>query len=40
MKLVHVHAVTGEFDRTNPDIVHDLVAGAVPKTTFGLITEA
>ena len=34
------NAVTGEFDETNPDVVHDLRAGAVPRTTFGLITEA
>lgn len=34
------HHVTGEFDAGNPDIVHDLQAGAAPRTTFGLITEA
>jgi mannitol 2-dehydrogenase len=34
------HAVTGEFDATNPDVVHDLQPGTVPRTTFGLITEA
>ncbi|MDP9248360.1 MAG: mannitol dehydrogenase family protein [Candidatus Dormibacteraeota bacterium] len=34
------NAVTGQFDETNPDVVHDLQPGAVPKTTFGLITEA
>jgi mannitol 2-dehydrogenase len=34
------HAVTGEFDARNPDVVHDLEPGAAPKTTFGLITEA
>ena len=34
------HAVTGEFDATHPDVVHDLQPGAVPRTTFGLITEA
>ena len=34
------HAVTGEFDATNPDVVHDLEPGAAPRTTFGLITEA
>ncbi|WGW12814.1 mannitol dehydrogenase family protein [Saxibacter everestensis] len=32
--------VSGEFDETNPDVVHDLAAGATPKTSFGLITEA
>src|SRR5258708_27439793 len=30
----------GEFDVTNPDVIHDLRPGAVPRTTFGLITEA
>ena len=34
------NAVTGEFDETNPDVVHDLQPGAAPKTTFGLITAA
>jgi mannitol 2-dehydrogenase len=33
-------AVTGEFDESNPDVVHDLRPGAEPRTTFGLITEA
>jgi mannitol 2-dehydrogenase len=32
--------VTGEFDATNPAIQADLAPGAVPATTFGLITEA
>src|SRR5690349_17581941 len=32
--------VTGEFDVTNPDVIGDLEPGAVPRTTFGLITEA
>jgi mannitol 2-dehydrogenase len=32
--------VTGEFDETNPAIQADLAPGAVPATTFGLITEA
>jgi mannitol 2-dehydrogenase len=36
----NVHAVTGEFDATNPGVVHDLRPGAAPKTTFGLVTEA
>ncbi|QHE70137.1 mannitol dehydrogenase family protein [Rhodococcus sp. WAY2] len=31
---------TGEFDRENPDIVHDLRDGAAPTSTFGLIVEA
>ncbi len=34
------HPVTGEFDATNPAVQADLVPGAVPATTFGLITEA
>jgi mannitol 2-dehydrogenase len=32
--------VTGEFDATAPDVAADLQSGAVPRTTFGLITEA
>ena len=32
--------LTGEFDMTNPDVIHDLEPHAVPRTTFGLITEA
>jgi mannitol 2-dehydrogenase len=32
--------VTGEFDVTNPDVLADLEPGAVPRTAFGLITEA
>ena len=32
--------VTGEFDPDNPDVAHDLEAGATPRTTFGLVTEA
>jgi mannitol 2-dehydrogenase len=34
------HHVTGLFDGGNPDVVADLVPGAAPRTTFGLITEA
>jgi len=34
------HAVTGQFDETNPDVVHDLQPGAVPRTVFALVTEA
>ncbi len=34
------HHVTGKFDETNPAVAADLVPGAVPTTTFGLITEA
>jgi mannitol 2-dehydrogenase len=33
------NAVTGEFDASNPDVVHDLQHGAAPRTTFGLVTE-
>jgi mannitol 2-dehydrogenase len=32
--------VTGEFDATDPDVVSDLQPGAMPRTTFGLVTEA
>jgi mannitol 2-dehydrogenase len=31
---------TGEFDAGSPDVAHDLAPGAVPRTAFGLITEA
>jgi mannitol 2-dehydrogenase len=31
--------VTGEFDAMNPAVAADLAGGAVPRTTFGLITE-
>ncbi|SDO97617.1 mannitol 2-dehydrogenase [Nakamurella panacisegetis] len=34
------HQVTGKFDETNPAVAADLAPGAVPTTTFGLITEA
>ena len=34
------HQVTGKFDATNPAVAADLVPGATPTTTFGLITEA
>ena len=36
----HVHPVTGEFDAADPGIRRDLQPGAVPGTSFGLITEA
>jgi len=36
----NIHAVTGRFDETNPDVQVDAEPGAVPRTTFGLITEA
>ena len=32
--------VTGEFDAASPDVLADLRPGALPRTTFGLITEA
>ncbi|HYO35638.1 MAG TPA: mannitol dehydrogenase family protein [Geodermatophilus sp.] len=32
--------VTGTFDAGAPDVVADLQPGAVPRTTFGLVTEA
>ena len=34
------HPVTGKFDADNPAVQADLTPGAVPTTTFGLITEA
>jgi mannitol 2-dehydrogenase len=34
------NAVTGEFMADQPDVRHDLEPGAVPRTTFGLITAA
>jgi mannitol 2-dehydrogenase len=36
----NINDITGEFDVTNADVRHDLAPGAVPRTTFGLITEA
>jgi mannitol 2-dehydrogenase len=36
----NIHNVTGRFNADNPDVQHDLRPGAVPRTTFGLITEA
>jgi len=36
----NIHDATGEFDEASPDIIRDLEPGAVPRTTFGLITEA
>src|SRR3954463_6567710 len=35
----NIHAVTGQFDVSNPDVIHDAAPGAVPRTVFGLITE-
>jgi mannitol 2-dehydrogenase len=36
----NISDVTGEFDTANPDVVRDLEPDAVPRTTFGLVTEA
>jgi len=36
----NIHAVSGEFDAANPAVARDLEPGAVPATTFGLVTEA
>jgi mannitol 2-dehydrogenase len=36
----NIHHVTGEFDAANPDVARDLAPGAVPRTVFGLVTEA
>jgi len=36
----NISDVTGEFDATNPDVVHDIEPGAVPRTVFGLVVEA
>jgi mannitol 2-dehydrogenase len=36
----NIHAVTGQFDQDDPGIQHDLQPGAIPRTSFGLITEA
>ncbi|MFC7405021.1 mannitol dehydrogenase family protein [Georgenia alba] len=36
----NIHHVTGEFDVENPAVSADLADGAVPATSFGLVTEA
>lgn len=36
----NIHHVTGEFDAADPAVAADLADGAVPATTFGLVTEA
>jgi len=36
----NIAAITGEFDTTHPDVVHDLRPGAALRTSFGLVTEA
>jgi mannitol 2-dehydrogenase len=35
----NISAVTGEFDLSYPPVAADLTQGAVPQTTFGLVTE-
>jgi len=36
----NIDAVTGEFVLSTPDVAADLVDGAAPRTSFGLVTEA
>jgi mannitol 2-dehydrogenase len=36
----NIDHVTGEFDVTNPAVVHDIRAAAAPTTVFGFVTEA
>jgi mannitol 2-dehydrogenase len=36
----NVHPVTGEFDAESPTVRRDLAPDAVPRTVFGLVTEA
>jgi mannitol 2-dehydrogenase len=36
----NVSDLTGEFDAGSPGVVADLAPGAVPRTVFGLVTEA
>jgi mannitol 2-dehydrogenase len=36
----NIDDTTGEFKAADPAVAHDLRTGAVPRTTFGLITEA
>jgi mannitol 2-dehydrogenase len=36
----NINDLTGEFDTAKEDVVRDLAPGAVPRTVFGLITEA
>ena len=36
----NIHHVTGEFDSANPAVNADLQPGAMPRTTFGFVTEA
>ncbi len=36
----NTNPVTGEFDVEDPQVAHELQAGAAPATVFGLVTEA
>src|SRR3984885_10051300 len=36
----NLHAVTGEFNASDEAVMADLQPGAVPRTVFGLVTEA
>jgi hypothetical protein len=36
----NISDTTEEFDKDNPDVTSDLAPGAVPRTVFGLVTEA
>jgi mannitol 2-dehydrogenase len=36
----NLNDTTGEFDKHNPAVTCDLAPGAVPRTMFGLVTEA
>jgi mannitol 2-dehydrogenase len=36
----NVNDITGEFDAANPDVARDLAPRVVPRTVFGLVTEA
>ncbi len=36
----NISDITGEFNGQNPAVLADLAPGAVPKTVFGLVTEA
>jgi mannitol 2-dehydrogenase len=36
----NINDTTGEFDADHPDVRHDTMPGAIPRTAFGLIIEA
>jgi mannitol 2-dehydrogenase len=36
----NISDTTGEFEKDNPEVARDLAPGAVPRTVFGLVTEA